>query len=57
MQIIIVLLIFQFKVHVNTDFNWTGQDPLEIFRLEKKVGEGLVYYRNTFTILMQINWN
>eukprot|EP00029_Vermamoeba_vermiformis_P010802 TRINITY_DN5774_c0_g1_i1.p1 TRINITY_DN5774_c0_g1~~TRINITY_DN5774_c0_g1_i1.p1 ORF type:complete len:637 (-),score=126.02 TRINITY_DN5774_c0_g1_i1:34-1944(-) len=28
------------KVHVNTDFNWTGQDPLEIFRLEKKVGEG-----------------
>eukprot|EP01104_Vermistella_antarctica_P012772 TRINITY_DN375_c0_g2_i1.p1 TRINITY_DN375_c0_g2~~TRINITY_DN375_c0_g2_i1.p1 ORF type:complete len:1031 (-),score=222.49 TRINITY_DN375_c0_g2_i1:26-2911(-) len=28
------------KVHIDQDFNWTGGDPDEVFRLEHKLGEG-----------------
>jgi hypothetical protein len=34
-----------FKVHVNRDFTWKGEDPLSIFRLEEKLGEGFVFDR------------
>lgn len=27
-------------LHVSADFTWVGEDPAEIFILEKKVGEG-----------------
>jgi hypothetical protein len=27
-------------LHVSNDYTWSGEDPSEIFNLEKKVGEG-----------------
>ena len=32
------------NIHVDTDFNWTGQDPLKIFELIEKLGQGYYYY-------------
>lgn len=28
------------KVHIDKDYNWSGQDPDEVFELKEKLGEG-----------------
>ena len=39
------------KVHVNFDYQWTGQKPEEVFRLDEKLGNFSFYYFLLFLIL------